>query len=166
MIDTDHYIRWQRVDSVARRQRASSAELHGERLSIDVVRADRAADQDQPRRRFRRAPTFAVCVDPLASPADFLVEQDDERVQLITDACTGVAVAGPFPDRGAPQRRVAGDRDRAGLRTAGTGRTRHSTTRSRSAVAAGKRMRSSVWARSRAGTTAKAATSPCGTPMC
>ena len=40
MINTEHYIRWERVDSVSQTPTGLLAELHHERLSIDVVRAD------------------------------------------------------------------------------------------------------------------------------
>ncbi len=96
MIVTDHYIRWQRVDSVARTATGIMAELHGERLSIDVVRADVLRIKISRGGAFDEPPTFAVCVDPLASPADFLLEQDDERVQLITDACRASLWLDPF----------------------------------------------------------------------
>ena len=96
MIDTDHYIRWQRVDSVAGTATGIMAELHGERLSIDVVRTDVLRIKISRGGAFDEPPTFAVCVDPLASPADFLLEQDDERVQLITDACRASLWLDPF----------------------------------------------------------------------
>ena len=96
MIVTDHYIRWQRVDSVARTATGIMAELHGERLSIDVARADVLRIKISRGGAFDEPPTFAVCVDPLASPADFLLEQDDERVQLITDVCRAALWLDPF----------------------------------------------------------------------
>ena len=52
------------------------------------------------------------------------------------------------------------------MMTASTGRTRRSTTRSPCGGSAVRRTRSSDWVRSPVGTTARAATSPCGTPTC
>ncbi|HZL73842.1 MAG TPA: hypothetical protein VFB83_00580, partial [Propionibacteriaceae bacterium] len=88
MINTEHYIRWERVDSVSQTPTGLLAELHHERLSIDVVRADVLRIKISRGGVFDDSPTFAVCVDPLASPVGFRLEQDEERVQLITAACT------------------------------------------------------------------------------
>ena len=40
MINTDNYIRWERVDSVHQTATGILAELHREQLRIDVIRAD------------------------------------------------------------------------------------------------------------------------------
>ena len=40
MINTDHYIRWERVDSVTQTSTGIAAELHHEQLRIDVVPDD------------------------------------------------------------------------------------------------------------------------------
>ena len=66
MIDTDGYIRFERVDSVRGTERGVLAELHGEQLRIDVVRADVVRFKISRGGVFDESPTFAVCVDPLA----------------------------------------------------------------------------------------------------
>ncbi len=96
MINTDNYIRWERVDSVSQTATGILAELHREQLKIDVVRADVLRIKISRGGVFDESPTFAVCVDPLASPVDFRVEQDPERVQLITAACTASLWLDPF----------------------------------------------------------------------
>jgi alpha-glucosidase len=96
MINTDHYIRWERVDSVAQTPTGLLAESHHEQLSIDLVRADVLRIKISRGKVFDDPPTFAVCIDPLASPVDFRIEQDDERVQLITAACTTSLWLNPF----------------------------------------------------------------------
>ena len=96
MIDTDNYIRWERVDSVNQTTTGILAQLHHEQLKIDVVRADVLRIKISRAGVFDESPTFAVCVDPLASPADFELERDEERVQLITAACTASLWLDPF----------------------------------------------------------------------
>jgi len=96
MIQTDHYLHWDRVDSVNQTPTGILAELHGEQLKIDVIRADVLRIKISRGGIFDESPTFAVCVDPLGSPVDFRVEQDEERVQLITSACTASLWLHPF----------------------------------------------------------------------
>ena len=96
MIYTDNYYRWKRVDEVNQTPTGILAELHGERLSIDVVRADLLRIKISRGGVFDESPTFAVCVDPLATPAHFRVEEDSERAQLITSACTASLWLDPF----------------------------------------------------------------------
>ena len=96
MISTDHYYRWKRVDSVNQTPTGILADLHGEQLSIDVVRADVLRIKISRGGVFDESPTFAVCVDPLASPSDFHLERNEECVQLITDACTASLWLDPF----------------------------------------------------------------------
>ena len=96
MINTDNYIRWERVDSVTQTTAGILAKLDREQLRIDVVRADVLRIKISRGGVFDESPTFAVCVDPLASPADFQVVQDEERVQLITTACTASLWLDPF----------------------------------------------------------------------
>jgi len=96
MINTDHYIRCERVDSVTQTPTGILAELHGEQLRIDVVRPDVLRIKISRGGMFDEQPTFAVCVDPLASPIDFALEQDAEQVQLITAACRASLWLDPF----------------------------------------------------------------------
>jgi alpha-glucosidase len=97
MINTDNYIRWERVDSVQQTATGILAELHRELLRIDVVRTDVLRIKISRGGVFDESPTFAVCVDPLASsPVEFRVEQGPERVQLITADCTASLWLDPF----------------------------------------------------------------------
>ena len=62
------------------------AELHGERLRIDVVRADVVRIKISRGGVFDESPTFAVCVDPLAVPARLHLRARDRRTRaLITE---------------------------------------------------------------------------------
>ena len=85
MINTDNYIRWERVDSVSQTATGILAELHRERLKIDVVRADVLRIKISRGGVFDESPTFAVCVDPLASAVDSR-SKGPRRVRLITAA--------------------------------------------------------------------------------
>jgi alpha-glucosidase len=96
VINTEHYIRWERLDSVRRTPTGILAELHGEQLKIDAVRADVLRIKISRGGVFDEPPTFAVCVDPLATQVDFHVAQDEERVQLITSACIASLWLNPF----------------------------------------------------------------------
>ena len=166
MITTDHYIRYHRVDSVAEHRDRRAGRAAPRAVEDRRGAPGRGADQDQPRRGFRRDPDVRGVRRPAGRAGAVPVEHDRRSDPGGHRRLHGLARARPVPDRRAPQRRYAGDRDRGTTPTAGTGRTRPSTTPSPSGAAAGRRTRSSGWARSPAGTTARAATSPCGTPMC
>ena len=72
------------------------AELHHERLRIDVVRDDVVRIKISRGGEFDETPTYAVCVDPLEVPTDFTVVRDDERVRVSTAACTVSLWLDPF----------------------------------------------------------------------
>ena len=74
MINTDHYIRFERVDSVTETGYGLLAELHREQLKIDIVSHDVLRIKISRGGVFDESPTFAVCVDPLASPAPIHVD--------------------------------------------------------------------------------------------
>ena len=65
MITTDHYIRFERVDSVAETTSGLLAQLHREQLKIDIVSHDLVRIKISRGGVFDESPTFAVCVDPL-----------------------------------------------------------------------------------------------------
>lgn len=65
---------FERVDSVREIERGLEAELHGERLRIEVVRDDVVRFKLSRGGVFDERPTFAVCVDPLSQPVDFTVD--------------------------------------------------------------------------------------------
>jgi alpha-glucosidase len=96
MIRTDNYIRYTHVDSVTDTPTGVEAELHRERLRIDVVREDVVRVKISRGREFDETPTYAVCVDPLAEVPDFAVVRDEERVQVQTAACTVSLWLDPF----------------------------------------------------------------------
>ena len=96
MIDTDGYICFERVDSVRGTERGVLAELHGEQLRVDVVRADVVRFKISRGGVFDDSPTFAVCVDPLAEPVDFTVDFGPDAVRIGTVAMTVTLGLDPF----------------------------------------------------------------------
>ena len=96
MIETDNYIRYERVDAVHDTATGVEAELHRERLRIDVVRDDVVRVKISRGGEFDETPTYAVCVDPLAEVPDFTVVRDDDRVRVSTAACTVSLWLDPF----------------------------------------------------------------------
>ncbi|WP_024285983.1 TIM-barrel domain-containing protein [Cellulomonas sp. KRMCY2] len=81
---TDHYVRFDRVDSVEETDHGIIATLHGERLRIDVVRDTVVRVKISRGGVFDESPTFAVCVDPLAHGVPFTVENASGLVRLRT----------------------------------------------------------------------------------
>ncbi len=96
MIATDHYLRFERVDDVTRTDRGILARLHGERLRVDVVRADVVRLKISRDGVFDESPTYAVCVDPLAEPIDFEVVRDDDAVRVVTSGLVLTLWLDPF----------------------------------------------------------------------
>ena len=96
MITTDHYIRFERVDSVAETRSGLLAQLHREQLKIDIVSHDVIRLKISRGGVFDESPTFAVCVDPLASPAPFTVDPLADRVLLITESMAVTLWLDPF----------------------------------------------------------------------
>lgn len=96
MIDTDHYVRFERVDAVRETDRGLVADLHGEQLRINVVRDDVVRIKISRGGRFDETPTHAVCVDPLAQPVTFTVEQDAAAAYLSTPALRVTVGLEPF----------------------------------------------------------------------
>lgn len=96
MLQTDHFIRFERVDEVTQTSRGLLADLHGEQLRVDVVRPDVVRLKISRGGRFDEEPTFAVCVDPLADDVPFEVERDSDRVRLVTAALTVSVWLDPF----------------------------------------------------------------------
>jgi alpha-glucosidase len=68
MQQTDHYVRFERVTSVAETPNGLLADLHGEHLRLDVVRDDIVRVKISRGGVFDEEPTFVVCVDPLSDP--------------------------------------------------------------------------------------------------
>jgi alpha-glucosidase len=84
VIDTDNYVRFERVTSVAETGRGLVATLHGEQLRIDVVQDDVVRVKISRGGVFDESPTFAVCVDPMSEPVEFTFERGDSVVRLRT----------------------------------------------------------------------------------
>ena len=96
VIDTNTYLRFERISTVAQTDRGLLAELHGERLRIDVVRADIVRFKMSRGGVFDESPTQAVFVDPLTGTADFTVERDPNVVTLRTSALAVTVGLEPF----------------------------------------------------------------------
>src|SRR5919107_6223004 len=96
MIETGNYVRFERVTAVDETERGLLARLHGEQLRIDVIRDDLVRVKISRGGTFDEAPTFAVCVDPLAEPVDFTVTRDDDVVRLRTPAIVVSLGLDPF----------------------------------------------------------------------
>jgi alpha-glucosidase len=95
-METEHYLRFERVDSVTPTDTGLVADLHGERLRVDVVRADVVRFKISRGGEFDESPTYAVCVDPLAEPVDLTVEHGDSEVRLRTPALVVTVGLDPF----------------------------------------------------------------------
>jgi len=96
MIDTSGYRRFERVGVVEETARGLEAQLHGERLRIDVVRDDVVRFKISRGGAFHDTPTFAVCVDPAGDPVDFTVERDADAVRVRTAALVVTLGLDPF----------------------------------------------------------------------
>jgi alpha-glucosidase len=96
MIDTAHFVRFERVGSVEATERGLEASLDGERLRVDLVRDDVVRVSISRGGVFDDAPTFAVCVDPLSESIDFAVERAEGVVRLRTPALVVSLGLDPF----------------------------------------------------------------------
>ncbi len=95
-IDTDHYLRAERVTGVRRTARGIVAEVLGEELRVELVADDvvrltigRGGVVDE-------QPTYAVCVDPLSEPVEVDVEESADEVLVRTPAMVVTAGLDPF----------------------------------------------------------------------
>jgi len=84
VLQTDHYVRFERVSAVAETKRGLLADVHTEQLRVDMVRPDIVRIKISRGGVFDESPTFAVCVDPLVEPVEFTVVRETDRVRLIT----------------------------------------------------------------------------------
>ena len=94
--DTSAYRRFGQVTAVERTERGVLARLHGELLRVEVVRPDIVRIKISRGGVFDEAPTFAVCVDPLAEHVPFTVVEDEEMVQLHTSELVVSLWLAPF----------------------------------------------------------------------
>jgi len=95
VLQTDHYVRFERVSAVAEAKRGLLADVHTEQLRVDVVRADIVRVKISRGGVFDESPTFAVCVDPLVEPVEFTLVRETDRVRLITTRAAHRAYRGP-----------------------------------------------------------------------
>ena len=72
-MSAEHFLRFERVSTVEATARGLAAQIHGERLRVDVVRADIVRVKISRGGTFDESPTFAVCVDPLGEGVEFTV---------------------------------------------------------------------------------------------
>ena len=96
VIDTDRYLRFERVDAVEETARGLLATLHGERLRLDVVAPDVVRVKISRGGGFDEAPTFAVASDPLAEAVEFAVERGDGVIRVRTAALVASLWLDPF----------------------------------------------------------------------
>ena len=96
MIETENYVRFERVTSVDETGRGLLARLHDEQLRIDLVRDDVVRLKISRGGTFDESPTFAVCVDPLAEPVEYRVDRDSDGVRLHTRAVVVSLGLDPF----------------------------------------------------------------------
>jgi alpha-glucosidase len=96
MPEIERYVRFERVSSVTEHDRGLLAELHGERLRLDLVAADVVRVKISRGGVFDEEPTFAVPVDPLADEVAFVVQRSPEAVRLRTEAMVVTLGLDPF----------------------------------------------------------------------
>jgi alpha-glucosidase len=96
VLQTDHFIRFERVDAVRETDRGLVADLHGEQLRVDVVTDEVVRLKISRGGVFDESPTFAVCVDPLADDVEFEVLRDDERARVVTSGLVVSVWLDPF----------------------------------------------------------------------
>ena len=70
MLETDHYVRFERVSSVGETDHGLLAELHDEQLRIDLIRDDLVRFKISRARTFDESPHL-LCADPLQTPVEF-----------------------------------------------------------------------------------------------
>ena len=114
MTDTDHFRRFYGVSSVMETEHGLQAELHDEKLSIDVVRPNVIRVTISRGGDFDPQPTFAVCVDPLAEHTPFQIDRDADLVRLLHIRSSRDPGPRPVPTRRAPHRRQRRRTDGAG----------------------------------------------------
>lgn len=84
VMSVEHFLRFERVSDVEATDRGLAAQIHGELLRVDLVRADIVRVKISRGGTFDESPTFAVCVDPLGEDVEFTVERADDVVRLRT----------------------------------------------------------------------------------
>ena len=163
-IDTRYFTRFERVAKITQTDRGILAEVGNELLRIDVIRDDILRVKISRGRTFDEKPTFAVDADLESTAPVFTVEEGKDHMRLRTARMVLTLWTDPFRldahrADGSVLFETAQDQRRALLGLRHPERRVH-----RSAAGAARTTPSSGWARSPAATTARAATSRCGTP--
>ena len=100
MIETDHYIRFSRVDEVVETPTGMTARLHGEQLRVEVVRPDLVRFSMSRAGAFDEQPTHAVSADLgralRQAQGTFTVEVDEDVARLTTSALMVTLGLDPF----------------------------------------------------------------------
>ncbi len=96
MLQTDHFIRFEKVGEVFTTDRGLVAAVETEQLRIDLVSEDVVRVKMSRGGVFDESPTFAVCVDPLAGPVEFSVRREADRVLVTTSAMVVSLWLDPF----------------------------------------------------------------------
>src|SRR4051812_4990060 len=86
VIETEHYVRFERAGAVEETDRGLIAAIGGEHLRIDAIREDVVRLKISRGGTFDESPTFAVCADLDARRPSFEVERGDGVVRLRTAA--------------------------------------------------------------------------------
>ncbi len=96
MVDTERYVRFERVERVQAHPRGLLADLHGEQLRVDVVAADVLRLKISRGGVFDESPTHAVCVDPLAAEVPVQVEVGSAGASVRTEQLVATLGLDPF----------------------------------------------------------------------
>ena len=97
MLETENFVRFERVTSVVATSRGLLADIHNEQLRVDVLSSDVIRFKMSRGGCFDESPTVALCSDPLAGPVvDFIVERDEDRVKVVTSALVVSVWFDPF----------------------------------------------------------------------
>jgi alpha-glucosidase len=96
VIETEHYLRFERAGGVEETERGLIAAVGGERLRIDAIRDDVVRLKISRGGTFDETPTFAVCADLDAERPAFEIEHGDGVVRLRTAALVVSLWLDPF----------------------------------------------------------------------
>jgi alpha-glucosidase len=95
-IDTRYFARLERVTKITPTRQGILAEVDGELLRIDVIRADMMRIKISRARVFDEEPTFAVCADLQAAALEFAIEENEGAVQVRTAKMALTLECNPF----------------------------------------------------------------------
>ena len=93
---TDHFIRFERVESVERTERGLLGRLHGELLRVEPVADDVVRIQLSRGGAFDDPPTYAVCVDPFERVVEWSAEPGEDAWRVRTASLVVTLWLDPF----------------------------------------------------------------------